>query len=148
VPRKEVCAGLRGAPVEIERRLDGTHWLRFRGRYLPLMPCPNALRSASPSGLRPPGLADQRTKPLARIKTKYSPPPGHPWRRTFLLCVDTGAHPRSDGCGRVNRPAEPSNALLRGRAIPRRGKTHKQKFMPHSRKREIPTLGKTFSAAC
>jgi len=25
VPREEVCAGLRGAPVEIERRLDGSH---------------------------------------------------------------------------------------------------------------------------
>src|SRR5215472_2890906 len=30
VPREEVCAGLRGAAVEIERRLDGSHWLRFR----------------------------------------------------------------------------------------------------------------------
>src|SRR6202163_4928370 len=35
VPREEVCAGLRGAQVEIERRLDGSHWLRFRGRYPP-----------------------------------------------------------------------------------------------------------------
>ncbi|MEK7731788.1 MAG: ISNCY family transposase, partial [Planctomycetota bacterium] len=33
VPREEVCAGLRGARAEIERRLDGSHWLRFRGRY-------------------------------------------------------------------------------------------------------------------
>jgi hypothetical protein len=32
-PREEVCAGLRGTQVEIERRLDGSHWLRFRGRY-------------------------------------------------------------------------------------------------------------------
>lgn len=88
VRREEVCAGLRGARAEIERRLDGTHWLRFRGRYLPLIPCPNAPRSASPSGLRPPGLADRTPKPLTRIKTKYSPPPDHPWRkpwkRTFL----------------------------------------------------------------
>jgi len=29
--REEVCAGLRGAAVEIERRLDGSHWLRYRG---------------------------------------------------------------------------------------------------------------------
>src|SRR5713226_9771346 len=89
VPREEVCAGLRGAPVEIERRLDGSHWLRFRGRYLRLHSCPAAPRSASPSGLRPPGLADQRPKPQTKIKTKYSPPPDHPWRkpwkRTFLL---------------------------------------------------------------
>lgn len=28
VPRDQVCAGLRGARAEIERRLDGSHWLR------------------------------------------------------------------------------------------------------------------------
>jgi Winged helix-turn helix len=88
--REEVCAGLRGARAEIERRLDGTHWLRFRGRYLPLSPCPNASRPASPSGLRPPGLAGQNPKLPNRIKTKYSPPADHPWRkpwkRTFLSC--------------------------------------------------------------
>ena len=89
VPREQVCAGLRGAHAEIERRLDGTYWLRFRGRYLPLSPCPDAPRSASPSGLRPPGLADRKPQPQTTVKTKHSPPPDHPWRkpwkRTFLL---------------------------------------------------------------
>jgi len=76
VPREEVCAGLRGAPVEIERRLDGSHWLRFRGRYLRLRHCPKpAPRAASPSGLRPPVLA---AHPLARVYK--SAPPNHPWR--------------------------------------------------------------------
>jgi hypothetical protein len=88
VPRESVCAGLRGTRAEIERRLDGSHWLRFRGRYLPLIPCPNVPRSASPSGLRPPGLADPKPKLPTKIKTKYHPPPEHPWRkpwkRTFL----------------------------------------------------------------
>jgi hypothetical protein len=100
VPRDQVCAGLRGARAEIERRLDGTHWLRFRGRYLPLRSCPDASRSASASGLRPPGLAERKPKTLIQTKTHYSPPPDHPWRkpwkRTFLnsqkpdilLCVD------------------------------------------------------------
>jgi transposase len=86
--REDVCAGLRGARAEIERRLDGTHWLRFRGRYWPLNPCPQAARPASPSGLRPPGLADPTPKPQTKSKTKYIPPPHHPWRRpwkrTFL----------------------------------------------------------------
>jgi len=85
VARVNVCAGLRGARVEIERRLDGTHWLRFRRRYLPLHPCPAAPpRPATPSGLRPPGVA----KPKNKFKTKFIPPPHHPWRlpwkRTFL----------------------------------------------------------------
>ena len=89
VPREEVCAGLRGAAVEIERRLDGSHWLRYRGRYLHLRPCPQPLRpSASPSGLRPPGLADPTPRP--KIKPKYHAPAEHPWRkpwkRTFLSC--------------------------------------------------------------
>lgn len=91
VPRQEVCAGLRGARAEIERRLDGSHWLRFRGRYLPLRACPAAPRSATPSGLRPPGVADRKPKPTTKTKTHYSPPPDHPWRkpwkRTFLPCT-------------------------------------------------------------
>jgi hypothetical protein len=75
VPREEVCAGLRGAPVEIERRLDGSHWLRFRGRYLHLRHCPEPPRAASPSGLRPPGL------PAHRVSKPQKPvSPNHPWR--------------------------------------------------------------------
>jgi hypothetical protein len=90
VQRQDVCAGLRGARAELEKRLDGTHWLRFRGRYLPLHACAAAERSASPSGLRPPGLADRKPKPPTQIKTHYTPPPNHPWRkpwkRTILNC--------------------------------------------------------------
>jgi hypothetical protein len=80
--REDVCAGLRGARVEVERRLDGSHWLRFRGRYLPLHCCPETQRSATPSGLRPPGVAEAQTK--IPVRKKYIPPPDHPWR-TFLL---------------------------------------------------------------
>ena len=91
VVRDEVCAGLRGAAVEIERRLDGSHWLRYRSRYLHLRACPEAVRPlASPSGLRPPGLAEQTPKPQNKIKPKYHVPAEHPWRRpwkrTFLSC--------------------------------------------------------------
>ena len=59
---ENLCAGLRGAQVEIERRLDGSHWIRFRGGYLRLRHCLAPLQpSASPSGLRPPGLGGWRT---------------------------------------------------------------------------------------
>lgn len=88
VRREQVCAGLRGARAEIEKRLDGTHWLRFGHRYLPLHACAAATRSASPSGLRPSGLADRKPKPKNVGKSKYIPSPAHPWRkpwkRTFL----------------------------------------------------------------
>jgi hypothetical protein len=46
--RQDVCAGLRGARAEIEKRLDGSHWLRFRGRYLPLHACPAANQNLQP----------------------------------------------------------------------------------------------------
>jgi hypothetical protein len=84
VRRADVRPGLRRARVELEQRLDGGVWLRFRNRYLALHPCPAPLLAASPSGLRPPGLA---AKTKSKPKTKYIPPPDHPWRkRTFLFC--------------------------------------------------------------
>jgi transposase len=106
VLREEVCAGLRGPAVEIERRLDGSHWLRYRGRYLHLRACPEPVRpSASPCGLRPPGLAEQTPRPKNKIKPKYHAPANHPWRRpwerTFLLCVDTETDCLRYACGAV-----------------------------------------------
>ena len=91
VPREEVCAGLRGAAVEIERRLDGSHWLRFRKRYLRLQRCPAPTPVfVSPSGLRPPGPTKQKAQPPKVYKPKYHVPAEHPWRkpwkRTFLSC--------------------------------------------------------------
>jgi hypothetical protein len=76
VPREEVCAGLRGAQVEMERRLDGSHWLRFRGRYLRLHHCPEpASLAVSPSGLRPPVLTARQ-----QSRVYKSAPPNHAWR--------------------------------------------------------------------
>lgn len=83
VPRPQVCAGLRGARAEIERRLDGSHWLRFRGRYLPLQPCPDA-PPLSAASLRLAAGEAPKPKDKAKPKTKYIPPPDHPWR-TFLF---------------------------------------------------------------
>src|SRR6266478_2451573 len=92
--REEVCAGLRGAAVEIERRLDGSHWLRYRGRYLHLRSCPEPARqSASPSGLRPPGLAEQPAKPKTKIKPKHHAPADHPWRRPWKRTFLSGGKP-------------------------------------------------------
>ncbi len=93
VVREEVCAGLRGAAVEIERRLDGSHWLRFRDRSLHLRLCPQPLRPpASPFGLRPAGLAERSERPNNKSKPKYHVPAEHPWRkpwkRTFLSCTN------------------------------------------------------------
>src|SRR5260370_14255861 len=80
----------------IERRLDGSHWLRYRGSYLHLRPCPEPMRpSASPSGLRPPRLAAQKPKPKNKIKTKtkYHVPADHPWRRPWKRTFLCGKEP-------------------------------------------------------
>ena len=95
VPREEVCAGLRGAQVEIERRLDGTHWLRFRGRSLPLRPCPERRRDRQvlPAyGLQ--DLPNQKPQnPTARIKTKYHVAANHPWRKPWKRTFLSGRNP-------------------------------------------------------
>ena len=85
VPREEVCAGLRGADVEIERRLDGSHWLRFRKRYLRLRHCPDPLPWPNPLGSSNPN----------GMYRKHTPGEDHgsghfyfAEKRTFLRCVD------------------------------------------------------------
>jgi hypothetical protein len=76
VPRQKIVPGLRRAFVVVETRLDGSRWLRHRHHRLPLISLPAA--AASPSGLRPPGLA---AKTKARIRPAWHPPQDHPWRR-------------------------------------------------------------------
>ena len=94
VPREEVCAGLRGAAVEIERRLDGSHWLRFRKRYLRLQHCPEPTPAfVSPSGLRPPGLTKQKAQASKVYKPKYHVPPEHPWRKPWRRTLLHGKNP-------------------------------------------------------
>src|SRR5260370_19588147 len=61
VLREEVCAGLRGAAVEIERRLDGRHLLRYPGRSLHPPACPLTVRpSPRTSRLTPPRTSQQK----------------------------------------------------------------------------------------
>lgn len=94
VPREEVCAGLRGAAVEIERRLDGSHWLRFRKRYLRLQHCPQPTPAfVSPCGLPPPGLTKQKAQAPKVYKPKYHVPPEHPWRKPWRRTFLPGAKP-------------------------------------------------------
>jgi len=80
INRGDILPGLRTARVKLERRLDGTLWVLFRGRYLPLKRCDESVE-ATPSGLLPSGVAKKKNK--RKPKKKYIPPPDHPWR-TFL----------------------------------------------------------------
>ena len=72
--REQAQPGMRGARVEVEQRLDGSVWLRFRGSSLKLTLCPAPL-AARPGGRRPEGLAASKA---------HTPHPNHPWRRKFL----------------------------------------------------------------
>jgi len=82
--RDQVRAGWHRARIEVEQRLDQSLWARFRGSYLKLCACPEAERGpASPSGLRPPGLAGPRPE-KSKTKSHEITPPNHLWKRTFL----------------------------------------------------------------
>src|SRR5207237_4312387 len=86
IRREEIRAGLRSAKVVVEERLGGPLQIRWKNVYLKYRELPfgeeeknlRALAAAAtPVGLRPPSVA-------AAAK---APPPDHPWRRTFLLCM-------------------------------------------------------------
>jgi len=80
IPRNQVQPGLRKARVLVEERLDGSCWVRFRGRHLTLRPLPPpAPVAATPSGRRPPGLAAKPRLPTPHFK----PALDHPWRKPF-----------------------------------------------------------------
>jgi hypothetical protein len=56
-------AGLRGANVRIERRLDGGLAVRFRDRYLPVVECPQADKAASVAAAAQPAATRSRRRP-------------------------------------------------------------------------------------
>jgi transposase len=94
VARADVRPGLRRARVEVERRLDGSVWLRYRHAFVALGPCEVA-RPLNPSHAR-----DRFLLPIILGGGRF-----HLARkRTFLLCVDTTPCP--PGPRRV-RPSGP-----------------------------------------
>ena len=52
IDRASIVAGLRGAAVRVEQRLDGRVYVRFRERYLGLVPVEQRLGQASPAPAR------------------------------------------------------------------------------------------------
>jgi hypothetical protein len=72
VERKDICAGLRGADVRMEKRLDGSLAVRFRDRYLSVSVC----------ALRP---KQAQTKPAARPRVASKPRKRSDWNQNFDL---------------------------------------------------------------
>ena len=54
VKREHIAAGMRGARVQLERRLDGSRWLRWRRQVVALEACPRrpAVRDQQPGQAR------------------------------------------------------------------------------------------------
>ena len=76
IARQGITSGLRGSRVRVERRLDGTVAVRFRGRYLPLAVC--EVKAAELPILRP---AAVPAKASAGTKDKQP----SPWRKGLDL---------------------------------------------------------------
>jgi hypothetical protein len=57
IVRKDICTGLRGAEVRVERRRNGTVAVRFRDRYLGIERCEKRpkVTPSKPPQTRPPG---------------------------------------------------------------------------------------------
>jgi len=55
VKREQIAVGMRGARVQLERRLDGSRWMHWRNRILALEPCET----------RPEVIVEPRVKPRA-----------------------------------------------------------------------------------
>ena len=78
IAREAVRAGLRGAPVRVEQRLDGSMAVRFREPYLPVREC----STPSPQPLReqptPPRAARNPSRPVPATRP-------HRWMDGFDL---------------------------------------------------------------
>ena len=64
IARKDICAGLRGAVVRVEKRRDGSVAVRFRDRYLGVSICEQRPKLAAPKPVRKPRSATQPRKPI------------------------------------------------------------------------------------
>jgi hypothetical protein len=64
IARKDICAGLRGAVVRVEKRRGGSVAVRFRGRYLGVSICEQRPKLAPPKPVRKPRSATKPRQPI------------------------------------------------------------------------------------
>ena len=76
IRREGIRAGLRGARVRVEKRLDGTLAVRFRGRYLPIARC---------EAKAPPGPVPRQAPAPAKSPTGSKGKQGTRWMEGFDL---------------------------------------------------------------
>src|SRR5271157_1213853 len=80
IPRSQIGGGMRGSQVEVEKRLDGSVWMRWKQRRVRLDPCPLAgkanyrvARVTTPAAVAKPDAAErQRRRVEARRKAEQA----------------------------------------------------------------------------
>ena len=75
IARKDVCTGLRGAFVRVEKRRDGSVAVRFRGRYLSVELCAQRpkVKATKPPKTRPQAKPVQRSEWIKNFDLKKAP---------------------------------------------------------------------------
>ena len=72
IERKQIQAAMRGARVQLERRLDGSTWMHWRKRVLALEICPApSHRRVEPPVLQPRATAVRSAKEKARARQRF-----------------------------------------------------------------------------
>jgi transposase len=70
VQREHISRGLRGARVQLERRLDGSRWMRWRNRFVPLEPCETRPRVIVVRRVKPRATPQRSAAEKARAKLR------------------------------------------------------------------------------
>jgi transposase len=89
IARRDVCTGLRGAIVRIEKRRDGSVAVRFRNHYLGISLCQQRPKLAPPKPLGKPPAVKAKTSPWGKnFDLKKSP-------KIWQVLENPGAKPES-----------------------------------------------------
>jgi len=136
IQRDSICAGLRGALVRIERRLDGSLAVRFRDRCLTVQAC--AVRPTAEPAPQPTPKRSSKPQPCAAIRAVmdglFGPPSLPVWAaaeidRTLTsdqleaLRAPAGPAPSAAALARHDAPQQ---AKREGRADPGRRQRHRK----------------------
>ena len=111
IARSEVRPGLRGGSVRVEKRLDGSTWVRFRDRYLTITPCEARPKAEAGEAAVPPpaprpspsSLDSKRSPWMEGFDLRKSPPL---W--AILQGAAGGSRARP---GRLRRGSAPSSSV-------------------------------------
>ena len=70
VKREQITRGMRGARVQVERRLDGSRWLRWRNRMLALERCETTPELMIERRIKPRAILERSAEERARAKQR------------------------------------------------------------------------------